>query len=64
VCSQAPRLGLQVPFRGGLLKDVAQDVVKLAKEGLVRRGRNEEVFLAPIEEVASSGTILTKIHGA
>jgi gamma-glutamylcysteine synthetase len=43
---------------------VAQDVVKLAKEGLVRRGRNEEVFLAPIEEVASSGTILTKIHGA
>lgn len=55
VCMQAPRIGLQVPFRGGLLKDVAQKVVKLAREGLIRRGRNEERFLAPIEEVASSG---------
>ncbi|KAG0614520.1 hypothetical protein M758_6G183700 [Ceratodon purpureus] len=57
---EAPRLGLQVPFRGGLLKDVAQAVVKLAKEGLVRRGRNEEVFLAPVEEVANSGVTLAE----
>ncbi|KAG0564717.1 hypothetical protein M758_8G129000 [Ceratodon purpureus] len=58
--NEAPRLGLQVPFRGGLLKDVAQDIVKLAKEGLIRRGLNEEGYLAPIEEVASSGVTLAE----
>lgn len=55
-----PKHGLQVPFREGLLQHVAQDVVKLAKEGLSRRGRNEGVFLAPLEEVATTGVTLAQ----
>jgi len=56
--TKAPKHGLQVPFRNGLLQHVAQDVVKLAKEGLSRRGRNEDQFLAPLEEVAATGVTL------
>lgn len=58
--NETPKRGLQVPFKGGLVKDVAQKVVKLAKEGLVRRGYDEEGFLAPIEEVANSGITLAE----
>ncbi|MCO5556144.1 hypothetical protein L7F22_009688 [Adiantum nelumboides] len=52
---KAPRLGLKVPFRDSLLRHVAQDVVKLAKEGLQRRGFNEEEFLDQIVEVSRTG---------
>jgi glutamate--cysteine ligase len=58
---EAPRKALKVPFKGGLLQDVAQKAVKLSKEGLIRRGYNEESFLAPIEEVASSGVTLAEL---
>lgn len=57
---KVPKHGLQVPFREGLLQHVAQDVVKLAKEGLSRRGRNEGVFLAPLEEVVTTGETLAQ----
>ncbi|MCO5578151.1 hypothetical protein L7F22_031989 [Adiantum nelumboides] len=48
-------LGLKTPFRGFTLKDVAQSVVKLAKEGLQRRGWEETKFLDFFSEVASTG---------
>jgi glutamate--cysteine ligase len=37
------------------LLDLARDCVKLAAAGLERRGRGEERFLGPIEEVAATG---------
>ncbi|MCO5554125.1 hypothetical protein L7F22_007651 [Adiantum nelumboides] len=61
-------LGLKTPFRGFTLKDVAQDVVKLAKEGLQRRGWEEVRFLDFFSEVANTGMapaerLLNLYHG-
>lgn len=50
-----PRLALRTPFRGGTLAEIAEAVVDLAREGLVRRGLGEEVFLAPLEETLDLG---------
>lgn len=52
---QVPSLGLKTPFRDGLLRHVAQDIVTLAKEGLQRRGYKEAGFLSEIVEVVSTG---------
>ncbi|KAL6280372.1 hypothetical protein ACE6H2_017253 [Prunus campanulata] len=52
---QVPKTGLKTPFRGRLLKHVAQDVVQFAKAGLERRGFNETGFLNELAEVARTG---------
>ncbi|XP_010440634.1 PREDICTED: glutamate--cysteine ligase, chloroplastic-like isoform X1 [Camelina sativa] len=52
---QVPITGLKTMFRGGPLKDVAEDVLKLAMDGLERRGYNETGFLNPIVEVVKTG---------
>ncbi|CAK9878042.1 unnamed protein product [Sphagnum jensenii] len=52
---KVPQQGLKVPFRDGLLKHVAQDVYKLAKDGLLRRGYKEVGFLNVIEETVRTG---------
>ncbi|KAM2035177.1 hypothetical protein EV2_039194 [Malus domestica] len=53
--NQVPKTGLMTPFRGRLLKHVAEDVVQFAKAGLERRGFNESGFLNDVEEVARTG---------
>ncbi|KAK4365378.1 hypothetical protein RND71_016736 [Anisodus tanguticus] len=53
--NKVPKSGLKTPFRDGLLKHVAQDVVKLAKEGLERRGFKETGFLNEVTEVVKTG---------
>jgi glutamate--cysteine ligase len=53
--NKVPKEGLNVPFRDGLLKHVAQDIFKLAKDGLTRRGLNEAGFLKDIEEIVQTG---------
>ena len=50
-----PKLALRAPFRGGTLQDVAREVVMIARDGLKARGLGEETYLAPLEEIASSG---------
>jgi glutamate--cysteine ligase len=62
---QAPKLGLQVPFRSGTLLDIAREVLPLAKAGLARRGniengRDESIYLEPIEEIAAEGFTLAE----
>ncbi|KAG0612156.1 hypothetical protein M758_6G006600 [Ceratodon purpureus] len=52
---KVPKQGLNVPFRDGLLKHVAQDIFKLAKDGLSRRGFNEVGFLKGIEQTVKTG---------
>ncbi|XP_048319985.2 glutamate--cysteine ligase, chloroplastic-like [Ziziphus jujuba] len=52
---EAPKTGLKTPFRGGMLRDVAEAVVKWAKEGLERRGLKESAYLDEIEEIAKTG---------
>lgn len=62
---QAPKLGLKAPFRSGTLLDIAREVLPLAKAGLARRsnienGRDESVYLEPIEEIAAEGFTLAE----
>ncbi|KAK4338416.1 hypothetical protein RND71_042903 [Anisodus tanguticus] len=66
--NKVPKSGLKTPFRDGLLKHVAQDVVKLAKEGLERRGFKETGFLNEVTEVVRTGVtpaekLLELYHG-
>ncbi len=61
--NQVPELGLQTPFRGGKLQDVARQVARIAADGLKARGRlnskgdDETIFLDFIEETAASGRV-------
>jgi glutamate--cysteine ligase len=58
---QVPKLGLKTPFRGGVLRDVALEVVTLAHDGLHRRaqlngsGDDETCFLDTLFTIARSG---------
>ncbi|CAH2078193.1 unnamed protein product [Thlaspi arvense] len=53
--TQVPITGLKTNFRYGSLQHVAEDVLKLAKDGLERRGYNETGFLNAIAEVVKTG---------
>jgi glutamate--cysteine ligase len=54
-----PRQGLAASWRGGTLRDIAPDVVAIAKDGLRSRGRrdaagqDEQPLLAPLEAIAA-----------
>ena len=54
-----PRLGLDTPWQGGQLRELARDLVAIAMDGLrarARRGgesRDERVFLAPLQEIVA-----------
>jgi len=58
---EAPRLGLATPFRGGTLRDIAAEVLKIARAGLRARarldraGEDESGFLTSIEEIVATG---------
>ncbi|MCO5576956.1 hypothetical protein L7F22_030777 [Adiantum nelumboides] len=52
---KVPSMGLRTPFRDGLLRHIAQEVVNLAKDGLQRRGYKEAGFLSEILEVVNTG---------
>ncbi|KAH0894538.1 hypothetical protein HID58_056967 [Brassica napus] len=53
--NKVPVTGLKTPFRDGFLKHVAEDVLKLAKDGLERRGYKEVGFLNAVGEVVRTG---------
>ena len=70
-----PQTGLQTPFRGGTLLDMAREIVPMAAQGLKNRGRgdgtgaDESLFLAYLEEITESGKssaekLLDSYHGA
>src|SRR4051794_20993834 len=57
-----PEQGISASFRGRPLRDVAREVMAIARGGLVRRARtnrdgyNESHFLSPLDEVVARGT--------
>ncbi|XP_022929020.1 glutamate--cysteine ligase, chloroplastic-like [Cucurbita moschata] len=53
--NKVPKTGLNTPFRDGLVRHIAQDIVKIAKDGLERRGFKESGFLNEVTEVARTG---------
>jgi glutamate--cysteine ligase len=56
-----PRLGLDTPHRSRTLRDIALEVLDIAREGLHRRavrdlgGEDETFFLDPLFAIAGSG---------
>jgi glutamate--cysteine ligase len=56
--SAVPRLGLSAPWRGGTLRDIAADVVAIARDGLGARGfrnaagEDERGYLDPLQAIA------------
>nr|GEX01445.1 glutamate--cysteine ligase, chloroplastic [Tanacetum cinerariifolium] len=53
--NKVPVTGLKTPFRDGLLKHVAEEVLTFAKDGLDRRGYKETGFLNEVAEVVRTG---------
>ncbi len=73
--ASVPRQGLDAPWRGRTLRDIAPDVIAIARDGLRARGRldeagqDESVLLAPLEAIAEGGLTqaeywLERYHGA
>ena len=58
---QVPERALDTPWRQGVLRDLARDVVRIAKDGLRARarcdasGHDESVYVEPLEEIAAGG---------
>jgi glutamate--cysteine ligase len=59
-----PKLGLDAPLPGGgALRDIAGEVVAIARAGLTARARlnasgdNETIHIAPLEEIVASGKV-------
>ncbi len=61
-----PREGLRARVAGRELRDVARDVLSLGRAGLARRarrdaqGRDETMYLAPLERIAEEGRTLAE----
>jgi glutamate--cysteine ligase len=52
---KVPVTGFKTPFRDGYVRDLAEEVLKLAKNGLERRGYKEVGFLREVEETVGTG---------
>ena len=61
--AEVPRRGLATPFRTGILRDLARDVVAIASDGLRARdrrdkhGNDESIHLTPLFEIAAGGPV-------
>lgn len=66
--ASVPREGLAARFASGTVRDLARDVIAIARDGLAARGLGEEIYLAPLETIAAGGatqaeTWLALYHG-
>ncbi|WP_372621539.1 glutamate--cysteine ligase [Falsiroseomonas sp.] len=52
---EVPKRALHASIGGRALRDIAREAVAISRDGLKARGLGEEVFLAPLEEIAASG---------
>ena len=70
-----PAQGLEAPWQGGQLRDLARDVVAIAHDGLVARARRDSAgtdetrYLAPLQEIVNGAPTqaqhwLSRFHGA
>ncbi|HMO29162.1 glutamate--cysteine ligase [Enterovirga sp.] len=64
---EVPRLGLKARIEGRSLRDVARDVLALARAGLARRarpdasGRDETAYLDPLDAIVAEGATSAEI---
>ena len=67
--SEVPRRGLDTPFSGATVRDIARDALAIATDGLRARGLDEAAFLDPLHAVVAGAPSqaeawLEKYHGA
>jgi glutamate--cysteine ligase len=73
--ADVPRVGLDIVFGKGTLRDLAREAVAIAADGLRARGRlnaageDEGIYLAPLQDIADGGPTqaehcLGRYHGA
>ena len=61
--NSVPRLALDAPIPGGTLRDIAGEVLDIARSGLAARGRlnaggdNETGYLEPLAEIVATGRV-------
>jgi glutamate--cysteine ligase len=61
-----PKTALSTPFRNGTVRDIAREMVQIARQGLAARkqlnsdGHDETVYLQPVEEIVASGQTLAE----
>lgn len=61
---RVPELALQTPFRSGSVREIAREVLGIARRGLRRRAninaasQDETIYLDPLDEVAITGRTL------
>lgn len=71
---QVPKTALATPFGRGTLRDLAREVLVIAREGLAARcrrnaaGEDERIYLAPLDAIAAGGPTaaerwLDRFHG-
>lgn len=53
-----PRMGLAAAWCDSTAQALAREVVAISRRGLVARGLGEEVYLAPLEQIAETGRTL------
>jgi glutamate--cysteine ligase len=59
--AEVPRHGLATPFRGGTVRNLAEEMLRLAEAGLGARasndwaGQDERIFLAPLRQTLERG---------
>jgi len=53
--ADVPRQALSATIRGRSVRDLARDMVAIARDGLRARGLGEDVYLAPLDEIVASG---------
>ncbi|MDW8398269.1 MAG: glutamate--cysteine ligase [Acetobacteraceae bacterium] len=58
--AEVPRSALAATIRGRRVRDVARDMLAIARQGLRARGLGEERYLEPLEEIAASGVTLAE----
>lgn len=69
-----PVSGLATPFRQTSVREIAREVLAMARDGLQRRairnaaGDDESIYLEPLEQIMASGqtvsdTLLSRFHG-
>ncbi|MCX7552421.1 glutamate--cysteine ligase [Marinicella sp. S1101] len=72
--NEVPKLGLSTAFRGGNVRDLALQMLDMARKGLVKRaikspcGKDESIFLEPLQVIADTYATpaerkLGKYHG-
>ena len=49
---QVPKTALKTPFKEGTVQDLAKRMLQMSRDGLARRGKHEESFLDPLQEIA------------